>query len=698
MHRIALTVLVLMSFTVQRLPAAEDGGREAAQIATAKEQEAVVAADPPDKVYDIFNRFCIAQFGAEVEPLVREVFGAELKQYEDGTWVHASETSAVVAFQSNLPARSRVAFGPTPAFGQLSDVRERPFSIHIHHLTGLEPGKTYHWRAEYEDEAGTKTQGPAATFTTRQTLAFAPFPGNRPGPPYIIDQPGDYLLTQDVTAPRTAIEIRVGGVTLDLGGHTVTYATEVLPDGHFTDKWASYDKTGSFGIKVNKAQGVRLLNGRIIQGWTGPGKNRGNDESTGFNALYLREVSEIELAGLEIDYNSAQNCGVRFRDTGDRRLVHHNLLRDRGTMIHNRHGSGSAAIDALGTNGADYLVHHNLLARTRQNGLRGSPERIFSNEIYVDSWATNSFGLSVKTGGELHHNRLFATGYHAIAVPWGDGIKAHDNFIHMQGINTGKTRWWEGFGDQNSMNGLRHTQWGTNKTPSTDSLYERNTVCIYGRNGAQIRGVEFFSDPYIKGLTLRGSLIKVISQDAETSKVSCVATHGLPAREAEQLPVTYQDCTFISNANLIRLGDDYGKGSHHHFSRCRFVRVGEDPRFHTFVAMGTHVSRFHRFIDSVFAPGTAADDVDWTGTKPGSRDYAIEWTLTVHGKPGEVVVVRDAAGVEAFRGAIAAEGSIAMPLRQFRMSHAGKEVSTPHTVEIGDRSQQVVMDGSKEVR
>jgi len=49
-------------------------------------------------------------------------------------------------------------------------------------------------------------------------------PDDVPGPPYVLDQAGKtYILTQDISAPGTAITITASGITLDLNGHTITY-------------------------------------------------------------------------------------------------------------------------------------------------------------------------------------------------------------------------------------------------------------------------------------------------------------------------------------------------------------------------------------------------------------------------------------------------------------------------------------------
>ena len=662
---------------------------EAEQIATTKALEEVKANTPPDEVYAIFNRFCKANFGAKAEPLVQQTFGTHAAISPASLWTHVSERSATIGWMTNVPAAVEITGAKAePVTG------ERHFYVHLWRLKDLKPGEPVKVKITCTNPANRRRkESRTVTITPKRPEGAVDFPGDLPGPPYVIDRPGYYLLTKDITAPRTAIEVTAEGVTLDLAGHTVTYGTETVPKEQFTDKWMSYVQKGSFGIKNMGGSKFKLFGGKVIQG---AGNNRGNDESCGFNAVYIRDCSDVEMACMEVDFWTPQNWGVRFRNCGNNVLLHHNVVRDRGTKMHNRHGQGCGALGFIGSKGENYVARYNLVARTRQNGIRGAYSASHHNEIYVDSWATNSFATSIKAGHLLHHNRIFCTGYHAIAVPWGNGVKVHDNFIHMVGINTGKRRWWEGFGDQNSMNGLRHTQWNKNKVPSTNSDYARNVVVIQGRNGAQIRGVEFFSDTYIKGLTLRDSLIKVSSLDEKTTKAACVVTQGQAKREKTQNPVFYRNCTFISNINILRLGDDYGTGSHHHFIGCKFIREGEDPRFDTITAMGGYWSRYHRLVDCTFSDGAAADDVDWGKTKPGTRDYTLEYTLTVRTKPGVEIKIADVKGAEIV---VKTDnwGFAEVPLVQYRMSHAGKEMLTPHTVKAAGKTATVTMDAPKEI-
>jgi hypothetical protein len=74
---------------------------------------------------------------------------------------------------------------------------------------------------------------------------------------------------------------------------------------------------------------------------------------------------------------------------------------------------------------------------------------------------------------------------------WGDrDTVIASNLVHLQGIATGDNRGKEGWGDQDSMNGLRVTNYDKGGQPRNNLLYDRNVVVINCRGGAQARGTE----------------------------------------------------------------------------------------------------------------------------------------------------------------------------------------------------------------
>jgi hypothetical protein len=680
----ALTVSTWLA-AQEKAPKAMDPGGIAAQLATME------VDTNPDTVYETFSRFCQQFFGAEREPLVYGLFGQKLEMVEGGEWKHVSATSACLAWETNLPAKTRVEYGETADYGMTAPEQERFFYVHVHYLRDLKPDTTYHYRLVSRDERGGDVIRSAdATFTPRMPAGAVAVPGDLPGPPYVLDKPNTtYVVMKNIVADAGALEVAAEGVTLDLNGHHVSYHNKPVPPETFTDQWVSYDQKGAFGVHDWLKSDLKLLNGSLVQG---NGGNAGNGDSTGFNPIYIRGCARLEIAGITVDYRSAHTIGMLLRSLGDDANIHHNVFVDRGTRINSRHATGNRSLGLIGDRGKSCHVHHNLVKRTRQMGLLGADE-LDHNEVYVDSWSVNSFALAVwKDSGKGHHNRVFGTGVNVQGFGWADRNSRIDhNLIHLIGIHTGKYRGVEGWGDQDSLNGLRVTNYDKGGQQRDDLLYHDNVIVIECTGGSQARGTEFFSDDTIKDLVCRDAVIKVLATDDKTDQVACVVTHGHPAKADTCLPVTYRDCTLISNLCNVRMGDYYGKGSNHHFERCKFVRAGSDPRYHTFIVDGQYWSRRHVMRDCEFGPGTAYNDVLWKLTSNKSF-YSIAWTLTVKAEPGAKVTIKDKTGAVEFEGAVGADGSVSAPLTQCVIRPPDKlkcpsterveDVKTPHTVAV----------------
>lgn len=105
-------------------------------------------------------------------------------------WVHASETSAVVYWQTGEQARDaetagagHVEYGPTEAYGRRTAdfslppvcdevpagvrVFQKPSWSQCHRITGLESGRTYHYRLVFTGPDRSVVKSEDMTFTTR---------------------------------------------------------------------------------------------------------------------------------------------------------------------------------------------------------------------------------------------------------------------------------------------------------------------------------------------------------------------------------------------------------------------------------------------------------------------------------------------------------------------------------------------------
>jgi len=533
----------------------------------------LLAAPAVSDEYDLFNTFCLENFGAEADSLTYVAFGSVLEIDDDSFWVRASVNSASICFATSLPAFSHIQYGLTTSYGSETVEAERFFYNHLHHLRNLSPGTTYHYRIVMRDESGATSFSEDYSLTTATMDGKVSVPGNLSGPPYILDQDGAlYVLTENIDAPRRAFTITGDDVTLDLNGYTVTYDNDtptVPPGAAFNEYLNSGEST--FGVFAHYSVSGTITNGRIHQGSQA---STGSVHAIGFNPIYLEPHPgrTFEICGLAIEYSGRDVAGIFHRGAGPSYL-HHNTLLDRGTGITNRH-QGVKAITCA--NGGE-IVEYNLIKRARQWGVYQA-NRVGSNEIYIDSWAFNAVGITPGRNAVVYGNKVFGTGYQTDGIGWylgdTDSLVYRHNFVFMQG--DAPTNRDDESGAYASVNGLRLTQYGGSTISYSNYLYEGNIVIVKGRNGTtMMRGVHFFSDPYVDNLIFRNNVVKTeVLDDVTDSQAPAVACEGLSDRAPEQLPIYYVGNDFISNSVNVMFGTSYGSGGNHRFHDCRFVKLG----------------------------------------------------------------------------------------------------------------------------
>ena len=644
--------------------------------------------------YDGFNRFCIENFGAEKEPLTYTFAGKTLKFLDEGLWTHGSETSAAVGFETNLPAKAYVEYGETAAYGTRTQPQERHFYVHLRYLTGLKRNTLYHYRFVATDERGNRLTSQDMTLQTKTPANVVRIPEDMEGPPYNLDRKdATYLVTRDLTIEGLAFDVKVNNVTLDLGGHTVVYDNKhwgpVKPAKSFWD-WIH---KGKYGLRLMKGSGLRVLNGTLKQGTGNDACQRG---SIGYNPMYLKGGSKMEIAGVTIDYSGPQVIGIYNHWGGSDSAFHHNVFIDRGTKITNRHGAGSRAM--IISRQKNVKVHHNLVKRTRQGGLGGN--EVYHNEVCMDSWGTNSFGVAAAGGGKAWGNRIVGGGYHICAFGWGSQITGHHNFVHLKAHPFKEKRWPE-YGQYASVNAQRLTQYGGSKRVMENNLYHDNVFVVHSSGGRQTRGVQVSSDPFVKNYVFRDSIVKMIADDEKTSNASCIVTQGIYTRTDEMLPVYYRNCTFISNTCNVKFGDGYGVGSNHRFENCKFVKVGDHPKYRTFWFGRGYPCKNHVLLDCTYEDGADPGKVQWVNEK-ADHSFSVAWTLTVRTTPGAKITITDKTGAEVFSGAADAKGVVKAPLVQYVQKMTGRTEKTPHVVNVerggAKAEKRVTMDQAKAIR
>jgi len=339
-----------------------------------------------------------------------------------GLWVHAGPHAAVVYWRMKTladEATSYVEYGPTSDYGRKTDATTEPRWAHLHRLTALEPGKTYHYRPVVVRK-GKATPGPDAMFTAPGTDGWTAVPGKLAGPPYVIAKPGKYLLTRAIEAEGTAIVIEAADVVLDLDGQTVTFGTK-------STKQAA-------GIQIRGKGMVRVRNGVMVQGAAS------GNYSAAVESRWLAEPREI--SGMTITVHRPNGYPVKLFGQASGCEVHHNLLSSRVTELESRHYPGNDLLRVdLGkeATGRPCAIHDNILTGGCHRGISingaSSGSKVYDNDVRHHAMYVNGYAIGLAAPGiEACGNRITSTGRGMhLTRP---GLHVHGNHLDIRGHAT----------------------------------------------------------------------------------------------------------------------------------------------------------------------------------------------------------------------------------------------------------------------
>ncbi len=368
------------------------------------------------------------------------------------------------------------------------------------------------------------------------------------GPAVLDREDGHYLLTGDIDVEATAFVIRASGVTLDLGGHSVTVRCREGED----------EAVHAVAVEGHHLERIRIVNGSLRQ--------RG--QCAGSSPVHFPSgVHGAQIAHLSIDYEAPDASAIRMH-WGEHATIRHNVIDDRGTVVSNRH-QGVAAIDA--GRGEGMRIHDNVIRRTRHIGVRTAEGAdIRGNEIHIDSVAVNATGIFA-AGGVVAHNRVTGEGVHPIGIWPGSDIRVYGNYVRVANTRAG-----DEYGDTGAAC-LRMT-WGNDAVEVTDNIF------VLDAEGTEAQGVESWGRALWVGLPEPGqralfarNLIVANSRggDAKAAGIAVVCDNASPH-------LVFRDNTVISNWGTVLLADDYGHADGYaRFIGNTFVRQGDSARFRT---------------------------------------------------------------------------------------------------------------------
>lgn len=564
----------------------------------------------PQNDDEYFFNFRLAYFAPRTEALINEVFGDKLVLLTEGYWEYNSYTSHAVSFSTNLPSVSVIEYGETADYGQATVQSDSYYYQHLHYIKGLKPNTTYHYRVKVQDDGGNLVVSDDYTFTTREfTDEVIRIPEDIGGEaPYVLNQANKkYVLTQDLTVPTVAINIKAHDVELDLDGHTIVYDNGApTVTGDWWNDYA-YNEEATFGIRAGlwNYRNAKVFNGTIRQGSNGGMGYIG----IGFNPLFLNHMGEgsyNEVAGITVDYYGASVTGM----VAGNGYTHHNVIIDRGTVVDNRH-QGIKAM-TVGSNPENEIAY-NSIRRFRHQGIMGSGKK-HHNELYSDSFDSNSFLIGVGNSGRIEYNKMFGMGYNPVGTNWGSNTVISHNFIYLHG--TAPSQRSTEYARLSGVAGVRYTLYGDDNTVYENSLYEDNTIILKAWAKCEIaRGIWTATGDRNKGVIYRRNTVKVeaISDDIRFTDANIAVTAvdinggNMPVDSPLPTPMIFEDNRLIGNVNLISFGSSYGIGGSSYFYRTKLERINRFDHYFEPVRLGywNWNTRDNRIIDVI--PGDGVD-------------------------------------------------------------------------------------------
>ncbi|GEM_PF-3080841 len=608
---------------------------------------------------------------------IMERYGIErgnLTIIESGFWKFESETSAVVAFETSERSKSTIEWGQNLGYGQMEENNDYHY-IHIFHLNNLKKNQIYHLKfTAIKHDGSQQVESPDITIRTKDLSNAVRIPQDISGnPPYILDQANTYyLLTEDVDADSSAFIFTGVGSTLDLGGHTVIY--NEVPLRIPTDQWTPHRKNSSFGIKMRSAgANMKVFNGRIIQG-------KGNDTASyvtiGFNPIYVSGAENLEIAGLDIKYSGVQITGIYCHWPRTGYSIHHNIVCDSGKYIINRHQQVSAI--KMNSPGSGKL-YNNLILRTRQTALAlGKKSEAYNNEIHVDSYSVNSFGIGAKDTSKVYRNKIFGCGDNTCAIATTGGTtdtEVFDNYIWLQAHKLDDYLPWLNPKEMEStttstMSAIRVT-WGGNRIN-----YHNNTILVTSREGGIVRGSWLYSDNNTKDIRCENNLIVALSEDDTTNGWGAIGGVGNHSHNNAP-PITFTNNIIVSNFTNYSLKDSYGYSMNYLFINNTFVKIGNRKDYYTINSHEGHDSKGAILIDSKFEGGAGYDKIYMS--QYSNDAFTVKWTLHILAPNGTVLTIKNNS-LESFNDTIRNNDKLDLVLTEFMQLKNNKQYKSPYTV------------------
>jgi len=524
----------------------------------------------------------------------------------------------------------------------------------------------------------------------------------------VLDHPDTtYILDNDVQSDNSCFLVTADNVTLDLNGHTITYALNGNSTPTYTYNGADYNcftynghrlgNYGHYGVYID-ADPRQMPDAYPLIGWrwnlnpknfvlkNGTIKQGTNATHSG-DAVHLT-CSNAEICNLTIEISGPDCQAIYARDAN----IHHNTITSYSNFVENRHEGRAVIYSSKGK------VHDNIIRGGPQWAIRISAASgvdgadVYNNDIRHNTVVANGYGIGAYADNmEVYGNKIDTNGeYSGRGIHIGaKNVSVHDNVLNLsERPNSEYSTYW--------VHGIK-------LEGCTEAKVFHNDVTVNAIEKSDGRALDVSV-----GSNSNNEVYENIFRAVATSSVDAYAFKATGVAEDSGLII--HNNTFISNRTILYWGDSGGNGI---VFRSNLLRQGPNPINPTTIVFGPYQTTCvnNQLIDTQVADGASLDSVRLYGNYAIDNSYYVKWLLNLTVKDtnsnalaGVNVTIKDLKNTQIYSGLTDADGRIPeQELTQYfarGVSSFARTAYTPHTITVTKdgfetSTQEITIDASK---
>jgi hypothetical protein len=245
-----------------------------------------------------------------------------------------------------------------------------------------------------------------------------------------------------------------------------------------------------------------------------------------------------------------------------------------------------------------WSVEYNSLRRFRHRGIDSwEGSQVIGNELYSDSYDTNSFALWLWNGVTAVDNKIFGMWYLPIWIGWWSNTYVVNNFIYERCYSPNQRS--DEYARSSSVSGMRVTNYDNSELKNM--IYENNTIILKAENWCYMaRGIWTTNGVQDSNIVYKNNTIKVEAMPWNVTKTGSVYYNGEvnnaiaavtvqgngPTSEEVPNAIIFENNHFLWNVNLVIIWEWYGISSWVRFYNNTLEKIESESEYFRPIRLG----------------------------------------------------------------------------------------------------------------